>query len=390
MSTRLQELPTRQTTERLARLVALDGLRGIAAVVVLLYHLSLIARPHLETGKVGDGWWWLTETPLKLFTAGTESVLVFFVLSGLVVALPAFRSGFDWVGFLSGRMLRLYLPVWASLAFATLLIHLFPRALTAVTDGAWITRANARTTPLTQLVSEASLMRVSYDVDNVLWSLRWEIIFSLALPLFVGLAALVRRQWALAAALALAVSVIGRVLQVDALVYLPVFFLGTLMAARIDSLVAWARARRSGVWPWVLAGSLATLVLSWLARGIVPAGTTGSAVLWGLAAAGAVGIILCALGWRGMDGFLSARVPHWLGKVSFSLYLVHVPVIATLAFALGDANWWLVAVIGIPLSLLVAWGFHAAIEKPSHRLARFTGRAVGGRLAALRASRPAA
>ncbi|HEV7949025.1 MAG TPA: acyltransferase family protein, partial [Glaciihabitans sp.] len=65
------------------RLNSLDGLRGIAALVVVFYHLSLVARPFLDTGHTGDVWWWLTETPLKVFTLGTESVLVFFVLSGV-------------------------------------------------------------------------------------------------------------------------------------------------------------------------------------------------------------------------------------------------------------------------------------------------------------------
>jgi peptidoglycan/LPS O-acetylase OafA/YrhL len=350
---------------------------------VLLYHLSLIARPHLDTGKGLDAWWWLTETPLKVFTAGTESVLVFFVLSGLVVALPAFRTGFDWVAFLSGRMLRLYLPVWAALAFAAVLIRMVPRTGADVTDGTWLTRANSATTPLTRLLSEGSLMRSSYDIDNVLWSLRWEIIFSLALPIFVGLAALVSKRWMVAAPVAVGMSVLGRVLDVEALVYLPVFFLGTLMAANIGGLRRWAQSRRRVVWPFVLTGSLTILVLGWLLRWAVPAGTTGSAVLWGLAAVGAVGVVVSALGWTSLEALLSARVPHWLGRVSFGLYLVHVPIIATLAFLAGDDRWWVVAAIGIPLSLLIAWGFTSAVEKPTHRLARLVGRSVGARVRTL-------
>src|SRR5690606_25572931 len=117
------------------RISSLDGLRGIAALVVLLYHLTLVARPFLETGRTSNAWWWITETPLKLLTAGTEAVLVFFVLSGFVVALPAFRAGFNWVGMLTGRMLRLYLPVWASLALSVALLQLVPRTGSHVVHG---------------------------------------------------------------------------------------------------------------------------------------------------------------------------------------------------------------------------------------------------------------
>jgi len=47
-----------------------------------------------------------------------------------------------------------------------------------------------------------------------------------------------------------------------------------------------------------------------------------------------------------------------------------MPILATLTFVLGDDRWWLVAILTVPLALLVAWGFHWAIERPSHRLAR--------------------
>jgi peptidoglycan/LPS O-acetylase OafA/YrhL len=65
---------------------------------------------------------------------------------------------------------------------------------------------------------------------------------------------------------------------------------------------------------------------------------------------------------------------RWLGKVSFSLYLVHVPVLATLAFSWGDENWPLVLLAGMPLSVLVAWAFYAVVERPAHLLARASAR----------------
>ncbi|MDA4895261.1 acyltransferase family protein, partial [Streptomyces sp. MS2A] len=105
------------------RITGLDGLRGVAALVVLLYHASLVARPWLDPAA----WTTLTETPLKLLLAGTESVLIFFVLSGIVVALPALRGGFDWARYYPARLLRLYVPVAAALLFAAALIVLLPR-----------------------------------------------------------------------------------------------------------------------------------------------------------------------------------------------------------------------------------------------------------------------
>lgn len=354
-----------------ARLTGLDGLRGIAALVVVFYHLSLVARPFLSP----DEWSLLTQTPLKLFTAGTESVLVFFVLSGLVVTLPALREGFGWLGYYGGRMLRLYLPVWASLALAALAIALLPRDPATVTEGSWLARANAMTVSWPQLLSEASLWKASYDVNNVLWSLRWELVFSLSLPLFVIAARALRRTWVFAAVLAALCTVTGRLVDVDALVYLPVFFLGALMAVRLTDLRsavrAWPRAGRIALG----AASGALLIASWLGRPIE--GSIGSDLLWGLAGIGAAGLVVLVVGSPTADRALSSRVPRWLGKISFSLYLVQAPLIGTLAFALGDARWPLVVAIGVPASLVVGWLFYAGVERPAHRLAKLVGRKLG-------------
>ena len=354
------------------RLTGLDGLRGVAALVVVFYHLSLVARPFIETGTEGDGWWWLTRTPLKLLTAGTESVLVFFVLSGLVVTLPALRDGFGWLGYYGGRMLRLYLPVWASLAMAALAIALLPRELAAVTPDSWLARTNALTVSWPQLLAEGSLWKASYDVNNVLWSLRWELVFSLSLPLFVMAARALRRAWVFAAALAVLCTVTGRLVDIEALVYLPVFFLGVLMAVRLSDLRsavgAWPRLGRAAL----AAASLTLLIASWLARPIE--GTIGSDVLWGLAGLGAAGLVVVVIGSPTAERALSSAVPRWLGKISFSLYLVQAPLIGTIAYLLGDANWQLVTLLAVPGSLLLGWLFHLAVERPTHRLAKWAGR----------------
>ena len=53
--------------------------------------------------------------------------------------------------------------------------------------------------------------------------------------------------------------------------------------------------------------------------------------------------------------------------------------LATLAFAFGSEAWGLVGLLGIPLSLLVAWGFYEAVEARMHKAARRVHRAVAAR-----------
>jgi peptidoglycan/LPS O-acetylase OafA/YrhL len=58
---------------------------------------------------------------------------------------------------------------------------------------------------------------------------------------------------------------------------------------------------------------------------------------------------------------------RWLGDISFSLYLVHLPIVLAVArFGLGL---WVTLPVAIVVSLIVAKGFHDAIEVPSQRVA---------------------
>jgi len=359
------------------RLRSLDGVRGVASVVVVLYHVSLLARP-FATGRIsGPAWDIATETPLKLLFAGTEAVQVFFVLSGLVVALPLLRGASGWPGFFAARFVRLYLPVWGALLFASALILLIPRDPSAVSSGEWIANANATSVDPLHLLEEATLTPVSYDLVNTLWSLRWELIFTLLLPLTVVLAS-VLRKWALPLVVLMSVvMVLGRVVAIDAAVYLPAFFIGTLIAVRLDDLRAWAGARpRRLQWTLLTVGSALLLVASWISRPVVESSSAFGQALWGLSGVGAAGLIVVAIGSPLARRLLEVQPILWLGTVSFSLYLVHAPILATLAFLFGDELWWLVGIVGIPLSLLVAAGFFAVVERPSHGLARRVGAAV--------------
>ena len=375
------------------RLTQLDGLRGIAALVVVVFHLSLIAQPYLDTNSTGDAWWWLSETPLRLATDGTQAVLLFFVLSGLVVALPALRAGFtkfSWRKYFASRFLRLYIPAWGALAFAAILIFCIPRVSSKVTANYWLSDTNAKSIQPLTLLQDATLMKVGNAADNVLWSLRWEIIFSLLLPLFVLAAILIGRSW-VAFALAMAGCValtIGDPVHANGAFYLPVFMMGTLMAARLDAIQQWAARRSRAFWIAALSASLFFMVASQIFGFAAPSSSFGGGLLWSLVGVGAAGIILCAIGFDSLRNFLNTKVSQFLGKISFSLYLIHVPIIATLAFVLGDQQWWLVGIIGLPVSLGVATVFHRFVEVPSMNLAHRVGARAAGKKAAS-ASEPA-
>jgi peptidoglycan/LPS O-acetylase OafA/YrhL len=368
------------------RLVALDGLRGIAAMVVVFHHIYQIARPYLEPSThawaVGSLWWFISATPIKLMSAGSESVLVFFILSGLVVPLPMLgKKGRAWVAFYFSRLLRLYLPVWGSLVFAGVVIAFTPHPASAVTPGSWVERTNSTKAPLGLLFSEAGLLRKSFSNNTVLWSLTWEVTFSLALPLFILAAMAIRRYWLPAGIVCVALTFVGKIYDSPALLYLPVFFLGTLVAVNLDGLRAWAaqpRKRQTSIGWVALTVSLLLIVTSWMFRPVIPAGTLASDALGCLTPVGAAGLVVCAVVFRPVQFGLSTRVPRWLGRVSFSLYLTHLPILVAFVYLFGDRNWGLVAVVGIPTSLGIAYLFFRFVESPSHRLAKRVSRWITG------------
>ena len=372
-------VPRRRNRERLH---ALDGLRGVAAFIVVLHHVLLIAQPVSQPpGEPAplSAWWWLERTPLKLLTAGHEAVLVFFVLSGCVVVLPALkRVDFSWPGFVASRVVRLLLPAWAAIAFASLLLVIVPRLPQQVTGDSWLARQVQSDWSWPRLVVQFSLMGQVVPYDNVLWTLKWEFLFSLLLPGFLVVAVLLQRWWLPTGLLAVGLGVAGTVGGIQPLEYLPVFFLGVLVAVRLRAIEGWSESRGAKrVLVVVLVLSALLLVGEFLLAPIVPMGSDGSHALIGMEALGAVGVVVCAGAGTRFRHLLERRVPQFLGRISFSLYLVHLPVLATLAFLLGDWNWPAVGLIGVPLAVLTGWGFLRLVEKPLHKVARDAKRGAG-------------
>ncbi|MGT2425218.1 acyltransferase family protein [Amnibacterium kyonggiense] len=357
------------------RLHALDGLRGVAAFVVVLHHLLLIAQPVSQPPgepAVLSGWWWLERTPLKLLTAGHEAVIVFFVLSGVVVVLPALRRiDFSWPGLVVSRVVRLILPAWAAIVFATVLMLAVPRVPQQVTGGTWLAGQVQKDWSWQHLVVELSLMGSSVPHDNVLWTLKWEFLFSLLLPGFLVVAVLLHRWWVPTGLLAVGLGVAGSIGGIPPLEYLPIFFLGVLIAVRLRAIEGWSESRRAKrLLAVLLPVSLLVLIAQFLLAPVVPGSSVGGHALIGLEALGGAGIVVAAGAATGFRRILEARLPQFLGRISFSLYLVHLPVLATVTWLLGDWNWPTAALIGVPLAVLTGWGFFRVVEKPLHGLAR--------------------
>ncbi|WKR20668.1 acyltransferase family protein [Actinomyces israelii] len=370
-----------------ARLIELDGLRGLAAVVVVIHHCLLTVPAFARIGA------WpgvvpeepaariLTQTPLHLLWAGHEAVLVFFVLSGTALVYPvarrhAQRRRFDWIDYVPRRIVRLWLPAAASTALAVALMVLVPRS-TAASLGPWMTQAHPAGLSARHLLLELALQpRYAYR-NTVLWSLHAEAVFSFLLPLVVLVVALAARAraWWLPAAACLAVPAVTG--DTRTLVYVPVFVLGATAGWRWGHLGTIAPERPA---PWATPAALTCLVLITIGWWPGLEGPVAGRLAAAVSLAAVAALVALAVRAGALRGVLRSRAVQYLGALSFSLYLVHEPVIVATRLLMASWSPWLVAPVAVAVTAPLTWLFRRYVEAPSHRLSRRAGQWVSSRV----------
>ncbi|MEZ7130410.1 acyltransferase family protein [Nonomuraea sp. AD125B] len=358
------------------RLGGLDGIRGLAALFVVLHHCWLLSFPGFPA-DTGPGWaGWLLY--------GHFAVVVFIALSGFSLAVSPARSGWRLGGlrrFARRRAWRILPPYWAALLFSLAVAWLLvpqpgqpvPTAKTVVVYGLLLQDVIGSPSP-----------------NGALWSIAVEAQLYFVFPLLL---LLVRRlgAWAMAGVVALVVVAVGVLAA-----YVPA--VGLLMRLTPQFAVLFAagvlaagvlRARTRLPLHWAAAGAaLPVLVL------IVVQGSewTVARFFWvDLALAPAAGLLLAAVALgrpRPLVRLLDTRPVRTLGSFSYSLYLVHAPIVVAVnhflvapLLAPGTGRLLALLAVAAPASVLFAWGFAAAFELPFQRYrsaaalrARFTGR----------------
>lgn len=372
---------------------SLDGLRGVAALSVVLYHALLVVPAvsvlYIEKADATPltPEWWLFRTPLRLVMPGHEAVLIFFVLSGFVLTLPLLthrQSPRSILAYYGRRILRLYVPVWGAVAFALLLAVAVPRDPSV--GSSWL--ATHLPPTLSAVWHDLVLVLGTSNLDSPLWSLTWEVWFSLLLPVMFLLlkVARVHDWWLGGIALLIALSAVSRFPAVlDALPlswltggmlqYLPVFGIGMIVASRRETIARLATRIRSW-WP-VIVGALLLMI----SPSLVPTGaayTPASAALAAVSLIGVAGVVFIALE-APARRVLETRPVQWAGTRSFSVYLIHEPILVAAALVTGADAWlpWLfVALALLPVILLAAEGFYRVVERPSMLVSQRVGRAI--------------
>jgi len=309
-------------------------------------------------------------------------VLVFFVLSGLVLALPYLNGARtpQWESYFPRRVVRLYLPVVVAVLLAAVVLKaLLPHPI----DGANPLLANGlHAIRPVAVIQDLALVGSPGRIIGPLWSLKWEVIFSLLLPAFVIGAKVARLRAGLAVGVLMVMMAGGSLLSEPALGYLPVFGLGVLLAGSVESIAARCRAARPWQWLAVILIAVNLLMSRWILLGLpafaplVRHDRLFDAVCSTAGSLGATLVVIVAWHCPAVVRLFETRLIDWLGTRSFSLYLLHWPVTIVVAIAFG--GWTPVGVpVAIGASLLVTELFYRLVERPGIDLARRVGSGAG-------------
>lgn len=354
----------------------LDGLRGVAALMVLIYH-GILVFPQFGnpvfTGRGAGSWSWFEYSPLRIVVSGTEAVMVFFVLSGFVLTLPVLRAAkFAWRAYYPSRILRLYVPVFAALAWSIVVMIVIPRHALAADPSDYM-KVHAEPITFLKIARDAVLLDGANSFNGPLWSLQWEVVFSILLPLYVFLAVKLKRVWLQMVFVLAAISAVATVVDRPTLEYLPAFGIGALFASALPSVFGLigrinAGSRAKATWIALTVVAILLVTTAWTLAPVIPRADLG--VTQFTVVIGAALFVFIALGSAGAKRFLTTPVVKWLGMISFSLYLTHEPIVVGVAQLLPHSLEPFGVILSVPLSLLVGWLFYRVVEKPAHRLSQ--------------------
>jgi peptidoglycan/LPS O-acetylase OafA/YrhL len=343
----------------------LEGLRGYAALLMVVYHAwVLTGGPLLGGGRA-------------LLSGGFLAVDLFFVLSAFVLTLPAARTGTfgSWRRYALRRAARIVPAYYAAIAVALVLYH----ALAGPAADRRPPTADGLLAHLTFLQIEARLIpgydgALGFRVDPPLWTLSVEIAFYAALPLIV-LGFLKRPVgWLLAALIA---TVALRALALggfdgsteDRLLSLPPMYAADFAAGMAG---AWLYARGFTPKAWMGGAALAAAVAVLYASGAPTADAARLGARQSLWLAVATPLAFGALVLTATTARWADNAPaRWLGKVSFGVFLFHfmVMLLATNGFGL-EREFRLLLPVGLAGSLAAGYLSWRCIEEPARRRVR--------------------
>ncbi|WP_431293738.1 acyltransferase family protein [Pedobacter sp. P26] len=351
----------------------MDGLRGISAIYVMFYHAQLF------TGHTND---YLKSTlkPLNIFLSfGHFSVAIFIVLSGFCLTIPIatserkeLRGGFK--RYISRRFTRIIPPYYAALLIFLVFIFSVP-IMQTIQNTAWDSKIPVT---LGSIISHIFLVHNFsrewiLKIDGPMWSVatEWQIYFIFPLLLWVW------RKYGLLTSFILA-NIIGVAVALKLSLIHP-WYLGLFAMGMVGAIICFSKELvyvnlRSKL-NWSKASKISTLLIFALmifisfrtTRDIISETLTGFFITVII-----INFTLIEINNYKRPLFLklcNSKTAIFLGAFSYSIYLIHSPILGylnlmSLKYNMDiDLRLGIMFILFIPIALLISYLFHIVIEK---------------------------
>lgn len=333
------------------RVIFADGLRGFAALWVVLFHMSAGGHiSHLRAALPG----WLATV---LFDWGHLGVPVFFVLSGFVMAMTVSRIEVDGAlaaRFVLRRLVRLSPPYYFALAVAVAFSYLKALAL-------GVPKPQVGLGDIAAHMAYLELLLSTPVINTVFWTLCIEVQFYIAFACLVLVADATRMPFARLIVFGLTAAI--SLLWPLGLTHFALWkgdFLGFWHAFLAGVLVCWGwlEGKKMRQVATVYCFSLMGIGIATQSQFVLTVAMAACV----LSAAGACGT---------MGKWLSWPWIQTLGLISYSLYLLHNPLTGA-SFRLvgkwmlpGQATEFIGVFVALVVCVLGSWLANRFIERPS-------------------------
>jgi peptidoglycan/LPS O-acetylase OafA/YrhL len=375
----------------------LEGLRGVAAFIVVLNHIRLtcfmaeydklhayIRATHLP-GFVKT---FLTNG-FELLLDGDLAVWVFWLLSSYVISIAFFKPAESYDKIVAAcfakRYFRLFIPVFASVMAGYVLMKAGLMYNTALAQQAGPPYSNGWLVNPYHFEPDIlkALRFAAYDTfldhnskasyNPVLWTIEIEFLGSLFTFGLFGVVRHNKKRWMLYAAIMAAVYALK-------MYWLCCFVAGHILCdydfnRPLSAMYGkWQNYKLSFAWLKYVPAPAGVLLIVY-ARSIFPALHVPPKIHNPLLS---FMIVLAVLRIPAFRRFFSATIPFWLGRISFSLYLIHLPIICSITSFMLLHNHTITGkfaalIITLLLALVLGWYYTIYIDRNGVKLANKIG-----------------
>ncbi len=294
-----------------SRLKTIDGLRGIAALAVVFYHLNLAA--YLSYGP------WTPDWVNWLLHQGFLGVDVFFVLSGFVIAYSVRLGTFtlSFLGrFMVRRSIRLDPPYWAAIFLESGLVWL----------SLFVGASDASLPSSAQLSAHFFYLQNLFelgDIVPVFWTLCYEVQFYVFLVALLVVGQSLLKEIGTRRLYWLSVFVFGILFGFSVLARYDLFGLRVHPGFAINR---WFQFFLGTLAWWVVSKRISPCYLLMAWGFLVGAVVVSGQGLLQILPIGISGLLWWSYERDQMASILSAGIFQFLGTISYSLYLFHAPI----------------------------------------------------------------